>query len=333
MTDRLSCFVIMPYSEESDKFYEEGIAPVLQKMSRPVLALRADTMGRQAITLRAHVETAVRSADFCIADLTGNNPNVMYELGYAVAVDRPIVLIRRRGLGLLPSNLAAEKVVIEYDPNNISEFRRRLASTIEDTVISISRSVRSVISEKKSEVYLSSFDNDLIDRILNSIDKRFFSLVSSPRLLAEKLLPGLRSRIGSGMLIRIVAADPESEFSRLRSMSSGISAARYRSEMWRGLSALQKQAPDLRIAHTELRIANEIVPNALYITDDLVIVAPYLASDQSHEAVTFLVSKKVSAKSYDLFLQEFNRAWESGRIISEPNLSPPPRGNDADEEI
>jgi hypothetical protein len=39
------------------------------------------------------VITGLRTADLVVADLSGNNPNVLYELGFRHALDRPLVLI------------------------------------------------------------------------------------------------------------------------------------------------------------------------------------------------------------------------------------------------
>ena len=35
----------------------------------------------------------INAASFCIADLTGNTPNVMWEMGYAMALGRPTIIV------------------------------------------------------------------------------------------------------------------------------------------------------------------------------------------------------------------------------------------------
>ena len=128
MNRRLSCFIIMPYSEESDKVYHDAIVPVLQNLpGYNILTLRADSMGRSSITLKAHVENAVKSADFCVADVTGGNPNVIYELGYANAVGKPVILIGEAGTQkTLLSNLQGH-LIVEYERNRLFEFSNKLS--------------------------------------------------------------------------------------------------------------------------------------------------------------------------------------------------------------
>ena len=85
MPKRISCFVIMPYSDRSEEVYRLAVLPAIRDVhDADVLALRADQMPSE-VTLKARIESAVQSADFCIADVSGANPNVMYELGFAIA--------------------------------------------------------------------------------------------------------------------------------------------------------------------------------------------------------------------------------------------------------
>ena len=105
MSERLSCFVIMPYSESSDKVYQCAILPALSTAKAPsILALRADQMVRN-VTLKAHVEQSVQSADFCLVDITHANPNVMYELGYAAAQKKPVIIIQEENALTTPANI------------------------------------------------------------------------------------------------------------------------------------------------------------------------------------------------------------------------------------
>jgi nucleoside 2-deoxyribosyltransferase len=47
----------------------------------------------------------IRRSKFCIADLTGNNPNVFAELGYALALEKPIILLTQDGFEKLPFDI------------------------------------------------------------------------------------------------------------------------------------------------------------------------------------------------------------------------------------
>jgi hypothetical protein len=52
-------------------------------------------------------------SDVVIAEVSPANPNVFYELGYAHALDKPTVLLARRG-GELPFDISGYRVIF-YD--------------------------------------------------------------------------------------------------------------------------------------------------------------------------------------------------------------------------
>jgi hypothetical protein len=56
---------------------------------------------------------AILNYDFCIADLSGQNPNVFYELAIAQAAQRPVVLLKRAGEDI-PFDVKDYRL-IEYD--------------------------------------------------------------------------------------------------------------------------------------------------------------------------------------------------------------------------
>jgi hypothetical protein len=59
-----------------------------------VSAIRADKMDEPG-SITKQVIDAILTCDLCIADLTGHNPNVFYELAIAQAAARPVVLMKR----------------------------------------------------------------------------------------------------------------------------------------------------------------------------------------------------------------------------------------------
>ena len=47
----------------------------------------------RADVLITSIEEVIRSAAVCLADITTDNPNVWYELGFAFAATRPVVMV------------------------------------------------------------------------------------------------------------------------------------------------------------------------------------------------------------------------------------------------
>jgi nucleoside 2-deoxyribosyltransferase len=83
--------------------------------------------------IHATIVNQLLDADLVVADLTENNPNVLFELGLRIAEDKPIALIRSKGTRAIfdVDNMLR---VYEYDPNlwvsTIDHDRPRLTSHI-----------------------------------------------------------------------------------------------------------------------------------------------------------------------------------------------------------
>jgi hypothetical protein len=71
-------------------------------------------------------------ASFCVADVSGNNPNVMWETGYAMALGKPTILIGQ-DIDALPFDLRLHRV-LQYDTADLSALGDRLSKAIRDTL-------------------------------------------------------------------------------------------------------------------------------------------------------------------------------------------------------
>ena len=90
------CFVIQPFDRgKFDKRYKDAFEPGLAKAGFE--AYRVDQDPGTDVVIAA-IEEGIRRAAICLADVTTNNPNVWYELGYACPSsnkwDRCLVLLR-----------------------------------------------------------------------------------------------------------------------------------------------------------------------------------------------------------------------------------------------
>jgi hypothetical protein len=91
-TPRPFAFVLMPFSKEFDDAYELAILPACS--SAGAYAERVDKQIFLGSILE-RVYNQIAKADLIIADMTGRNANVFYEVGYAHALGKAVVLLTR----------------------------------------------------------------------------------------------------------------------------------------------------------------------------------------------------------------------------------------------
>jgi hypothetical protein len=86
-----SCFVMQPFAPPHGDYFEKIFKPAIEKAGlRPVRA-DADIFGTGKII--DQIWRGIRSATVLVAELTTRNANVLYELGLAHALNKPVVLI------------------------------------------------------------------------------------------------------------------------------------------------------------------------------------------------------------------------------------------------
>lgn len=84
------CFVIQPFdSGKFDKRYDAVFKPAVEAAGLD--PYRVDRDPAVEVPIEA-IEDGIRNASICLADITSDNPNVWYELGFAFATGRPVVM-------------------------------------------------------------------------------------------------------------------------------------------------------------------------------------------------------------------------------------------------
>jgi nucleoside 2-deoxyribosyltransferase len=86
-------FVIMPFSPTFDDVWKGGIERACS--SEGFVCLRVDKISLST-WISEDIEKCIEMADVVISDITGNNPNVMFELGWSLAKGKKPIVIRQQ---------------------------------------------------------------------------------------------------------------------------------------------------------------------------------------------------------------------------------------------
>jgi len=128
----MKCFVIMPFAAAFDSVFEavKGVATTAVPGTVVECYWLKDVRAAGRIT--DDILGGLNEAAFCIADVSGHNPNVMWETGYAMALGKPTILIGQ-DIKALPFDLKSHRV-LGYSPKRVHDLGLLLGEAIRQTL-------------------------------------------------------------------------------------------------------------------------------------------------------------------------------------------------------
>lgn len=158
-------FVVQPFNKSADQVYEL-ISLAGQSVGASVA--RSDSynfVGDPVQTIHA----AIQAASLVVADVSAANPNVMYELGFAHAQGKPVLLVTASGRAI-PFDIASVRAVI-YDESSPKESVERLAATIREALANpeaflFARGIEERRARQNVFISYSHSDREYLNRLL-----------------------------------------------------------------------------------------------------------------------------------------------------------------------
>lgn len=101
-SERRTCFVAMPFHAPFERYYESFYRPALHELG--FRAVRA----WGGVGMENYLEVVLMlmaKSGACLADVTGQNPNVLYELGAAQGMGKKVFIVNEGTKGKLPANV------------------------------------------------------------------------------------------------------------------------------------------------------------------------------------------------------------------------------------
>ena len=218
-----TCFFITPTGKKESE-ERKNAELVLDALLRPVLA-QCDfpeegvmpSYQEATPTISQQMLNRLKDDDLCIADLTGLNANVMFELGYRKGIGKPVILIAHDGQ-VLPFDVHDDRTVF-YDISDVEHLlesqktlKKRITylkevgfvesegsssvTSINDRLNSIERKLDATVAAL-GNVALSGSGSDNADKLiseLGSVTSAYnYALKTRNTKLAESLLPRVKS--------------------------------------------------------------------------------------------------------------------------------------------
>lgn len=126
-----SVFVMMPFETSFDDVFS-AVKDSIDSVDESMRVIRLDEVRSAGFITQDMVEQIRRSA-VCLADVTGANPNVMWEVGFAAALGKPLIAINQQD-SLLPFDIKDVRTLM-YDRSSLSKtLREPLAKALQATL-------------------------------------------------------------------------------------------------------------------------------------------------------------------------------------------------------
>ncbi|WP_296280502.1 hypothetical protein [Pseudoxanthomonas sp.] len=148
-----TCFVIQPFDRAKfDKRYKDCFEPAIRAADLEPYRVDGDP---SADVLIASIEDGIRNASACLAEITSDNPNVWYELGYAMALGKPVIMICSEERHTpFPFDIR-HRSIITYKTESASDFQelgKKIVSTIQARL-------------SKAEIMKQAAESDLVSGV------------------------------------------------------------------------------------------------------------------------------------------------------------------------
>lgn len=96
-------FIVMQFTDEYNTLYNDVIKPIVE--SYELECLRADEFYTSSPIIKDIVES-IKDSYIIVAEITPDNPNVFYEIGYAHAINKPTILLCDKKREKLPFDVS-----------------------------------------------------------------------------------------------------------------------------------------------------------------------------------------------------------------------------------
>lgn len=131
-----TCFVIQPFDKDKfDKRYNDIFEPSIKAAGLEPYRVDRDPSVRIPIE---QIEEGIKKSALCFAELTSDNPNVWYELGYAFAMDKDVVMVTEE----------RQKFPFDIQHRQIINYKTSSKSDFETLELNITEKLKALLQKK-----------------------------------------------------------------------------------------------------------------------------------------------------------------------------------------
>jgi hypothetical protein len=168
-----SCFIAMPFENSFDEYFEKILVPAIKETG--LIPIRSDRIYGVGIIINDIFEKISDSA-LVIADVTGKNPNVNYELGAAHALEKPTIIITQ----------SINDVPFDYKHLRVIEYKREKVDWADKLKKDLIKTIRVILGNPKKSLVWTREKN--LSKITNEeVAKYQISYTIDPSIASLKI--------------------------------------------------------------------------------------------------------------------------------------------------
>lgn len=316
MSVKSQCFVIQPYGIKSNsegvEINNNAVFQALKKLATidpdfPIRITRADTENVKRENLHSHVSDLIKESDFCIVDVNGQNPNVLYELGYARGSGRKVIVLCHNKKEI-PGDMEGI-MYVEYTSDSIEDLPEKIYPHLSRVK---GEAIKKIEDDLDKIHYLPKRNDDLIRNKLLTAKTKIDILQTNLSILNYDFLSDIVDALKNNahLNLRILTLDPQSIFvnyraQQLRYTEVGI----FRNEL---ISSLDNVSFTLREFANQVRIKtyDDFPAQIAFHIDNEILSCVVSSIGRSRDNCAFLIPD-MKAGAHMSFVEHFDRLWNS----------------------
>lgn len=200
------CFVIQRFDgERYDQRFYDIIKPVVESCKLEAYRVDQDPSAEVIID---RVMEKIKSAAIVIAEISTDRPNVWFELGYAIALSKPVILMCDNNRKEIPFDIRHQNILF-YRTDSSSDFDI-LKKKLKERIVS------KIGIQENEQRELSNLEISILRKF--ALDQRTENAITPERIIMEKspseedIRFSLRSLINSGYLAYYYSTEPNNAF-------------------------------------------------------------------------------------------------------------------------
>jgi hypothetical protein len=133
------CFVAQPFDRFYNKLYKNVFSPAVQKAGLEPYRVDLDN---SVSRIQDSIENEIPLSAAVLVEISTKNPNVFLELGYAIAVGKPLCIVCSKRNEPFPFDIR-HRPIIEYDERLSQNKKKELISRIASRLVAVTRDAES----------------------------------------------------------------------------------------------------------------------------------------------------------------------------------------------